>query len=74
MSMREAAIEVLEAEGRPMKVRELWHTIERQGLYKSTGATPWYTLSAVMQRGEEFVRTAPSTYDLRGHRPARHKR
>src|SRR5438105_2810147 len=51
-----------------MKVRELSAVIEDWSLCESSGATPWETLSATLQRRDEFVRSAPGTYDLRARR------
>lgn len=68
----EAAEEVLRQVGRPLSTRELAGEIEKQGLIRFAGKTPWETLSArisvdIKRKGasSRFKRYAPGVYTLR---------
>lgn len=49
MTFIEASIEVLKANNnKPMKPREIWSEIEKRGLVKTSGKTPWASLNTIL--------------------------
>ncbi len=64
------ARKVLEAERRPLAIKEIWEVAEKKGFDKeisTTGKTPWFTLSALLH-GD--VRNNPQSLFLAiGSRP-----
>jgi len=49
MTYIEAAIEILKQNGnQPMKPREIWNEISKQGLIKTKGKTPWASLNTIL--------------------------
>jgi hypothetical protein len=49
MTYIEAAIEILKQNGNhPMKSREIWDEISKQGLIKTKGKTPWASLNTLL--------------------------
>lgn len=79
MSVRDAAIQVLQAAKEPLRSAEITERILRQKLWTPTGKTPSATVEAricteIKQNGDAsiFVRVAPRTFGLRelGAKPA----
>jgi len=56
------AIQILEREGRPMKLKEIIKEILE--LKKTNGKTPGNTISAVLQRSKYFERVGKASYQL----------
>jgi hypothetical protein len=48
MILRDAVIQVMSETNGPLGYREIWDRIERRGLYKSPGKTPWQSVGAVL--------------------------
>ncbi len=69
MSAREAAIDVLEQEGRPLHVSEIAKRILANYTTGLKGATPEATIAAMLHtasnKGETFRKTKPGTFTLR---------
>jgi MoxR-like ATPase len=61
----EAAQQVLESHGKPLRVEEIWQRIQEQGLYETDGKTPEATLSTELLRASLGVRVSKA----RGERP-----
>lgn len=56
MSLLEAATTVLHEAGKPLKVREIWKRIDKEGLFTTSGKTPWQTLRNEMLKRCERAR------------------
>ena len=72
MTIREAAILVLEAAGRPLHVKEITESIVSKKLWETSGKTPEDSVSSTINedikkkgRNSPFARTAPATFELR---------
>lgn len=71
MSMRQAALAILEKAGRPLHYREITRRAIRAGLLSSGGRTPAYTLRARIgddihrNPDSPFVRVGDGTYALK---------
>jgi restriction system protein len=72
MPALDAAVKVLNAEGKPMRAEELTERMLAQGLWSSAGKTPVATVHAqlateIKKNGAQsrFVRTSPGTFGLR---------
>jgi len=71
MTIREAAIRVLEEIGRPLHVKEITENIVSKKLWKTSGKTPEASVSSTINedikkkgRNSLFVRDAPATFGL----------
>jgi len=69
-TFKQAAIEILKKEGKPLHFKEITRLALEAGILETEGATPENTMNAQIildiRKGEasDFVKTAPSTYDL----------
>lgn len=69
--MKDAAYELLEEQGGPLKTKQITERALAGKLIKDTGKTPEATMAAqlavdVKRKDTRFVRTAPATYGLKG--------
>ena len=72
MTVKEATIQVLQAEGKPLHTKVLTDLILSRGLWQTSGKTPAATIEARLAtdikhngKSSPFVRVAPRTYGLR---------
>ena len=72
MAVKEAVIQVLQTEGKPLHTKVLTELVLSRGLWQSSGKTPAATIEARLAtdikhngKSSPFVRVAPRTYGLR---------
>lgn len=70
LTMKQAAVAILEEHGGPMRAKDLTELALSRGMIRATGKTPAATmqaqLSVAAKNEDTFVRTAPGTYGLIG--------
>ncbi len=72
MSVKKAALQVLQEAGQPLTAREITRRVQERGLWKTNGKTPEATVAAQLhtdinarKNDSPFVHVGPNTFGLR---------